>query len=215
LNKIDLSKLNGEYSIAVNGIFYKTEQSGYKPTYYVVEDTSVMRENIADIKAYEVEKKFFPTIYTDIHPADESTYFFKMNRGFYEPKSPNYCVPRFSTDFSQRAFCGQSVTFINLQLAFYMGFTEVYLIGMDFSYIIPEKFERKGDIITSTDDDPNHFHPDYFGKGKTWKDPKLDRVLANYNMAKLAYETAGRKIYNATVGGKLELFERKRYDSLF
>lgn len=215
LNKIDLSKLNNEYSIAVNGIFYKTEQSGYKPTYYVVEDTSVMRENIADIKAYEVEKKFFPTIYTDIHPADESTYFFKMNRGFYEPKSPNYCVPRFSTDFSQRAFCGQSVTFINLQLAFYMGFTEVYLIGMDFSYIIPEKFERRGDIITSTDDDPNHFHPDYFGKGKTWKDPKLDRVLANYNMAKLAYETAGRKIYNATAGGKLELFERKKYDSLF
>ncbi|MDB4824876.1 glycosyltransferase, partial [Saprospiraceae bacterium] len=215
LNKIDLSKLNDEYSIAVNGIFYKTEQSGYKPTYYVVEDTSVMRENIADIKAYEVEKKFFPTIYTDIHPADESTYFFKMNRGFYEPKSPNYCVPRFSTDFSQRAFCGQSVTFINLQLAFYMGFTEVYLIGMDFSYIIPENFERKGDIITSTDDDPNHFHPDYFGKGKTWKDPKLDRVLANYNMAKLAYETAGRKIYNATAGGKLELFERKKFDSLF
>ena len=215
LNKIDLSKLKDEYSIAVNGIFYKTEQSGYRPNYYVVEDTSVMRENIAEIKAYEVEKKFFPTIYNDIHPEDENTYFFKMNRGFYEPKSPNYCVPRFSTDFSQRAFCGQSVTFINLQLAFYMGFKEVYLIGMDFSYIIPENFERKGDIITSTDDDPNHFHPDYFGKGKTWKDPKLDRVLANYNMAKLAYETAGRKIYNATAGGKLELFERKKFNSLF
>jgi|GEM_PF-1177772 len=215
LNKIDLSKLKDEYSFAVNGIFYKTKETGYRPNYYVVEDTSVMRENIAEIKAYEVEKKFFPTIYTDIHPADDNTYFFKMNRGFYEPKSPNYCVPRFSTDFSQRAFCGQSVTIINLQLAFYMGFTEVYLIGMDFSYIIPDNFERKGDIITSTDDDPNHFHPDYFGKGKTWKDPKLDRVLANYEMAKLAYETSGRKIYNATVGGKLEIFERRDFKSLF
>lgn len=215
LNKLDLSKLKDEYSIAVNGIFYMTELSGYKPNYYVVEDTSVMRENIAEIKAYDVENKFFPTIYTDIHPHDDNTHFFRMNRGFYEPKSPNYCVPRFSTDFSQRAFCGQSVTFINLQLAFYMGFTEVYLIGMDFSYIIPDNFERKGDIITSTDDDPNHFHPDYFGKGKTWKDPKLDRVLANYNMAKLAYETAGRKIYNSTAGGKLELFERRDFESLF
>lgn len=215
LNKIDLSKLENEYSIAVNGIFYKTEQSGYKPTYYVVEDTSVFKENIPEIIAYDVEKKFFPTIYSKLHPHDDNTYFFRMNRGFYEPKSPNYCVPRFSTDFAERAYCGQSVTFINLQLAFYMGFTEVYLIGMDFSYVIPKNFERKGDIITSTDDDPNHFHPDYFGKGKTWKDPKLDRVLANYQMAKLAYETSGRKIYNATAGGKLELFERRDFDSLF
>ena len=31
---------------------------------------------------------------------------------------------------------------MNLQLAFYMGFTEVYLIGMDFSYIIPEPQEN-------------------------------------------------------------------------
>ncbi|HHL43373.1 MAG TPA: DUF115 domain-containing protein [Hellea balneolensis] len=215
LNKMDLTLLNKEKSFAVNGIFYKTKEVGYQPTFYMVEDTSVMKENIKEIINYKVEKKFFPTVYAHLHPHDENTYFFNMNRGFYERKSPNYCVPRFSTDFALRSYCGQSVTMLNLQLAYYMGFHEVYLIGMDFSYVIPKNFERKGDIITSTDDDPNHFHPDYFGKGKTWKDPKLDRVLANYAMAKLAYETSGRKIYNATVGGKLELFERVDFNSLF
>lgn len=215
LNNTEMHLLNNETSFAVNGIFYLTEMMGYKPTYYMVEDTSVMKENIADIISYDVPHKFFPSIYTNLHPTDKNVHFFKMNRGFYEPRSPNYCIPRFSTDFSERAYCGQSVTFINLQLAYYMGFQEVYLVGMDFNYEIPTAFERKGDIITSTHSDPNHFHPDYFGTGKTWKNPKLDRVLNNYRMAKLVYESAGRKIYNATVGGKLELFEKVDFNALF
>nr|WP_321442506.1 hypothetical protein [uncultured Cohaesibacter sp.] len=96
-----------------------------------------------------------------------------------------------------------------------MGFTEVYLIGMDFSYVIPKEHKREGDLITSTTDDPNHFHKDYFGKGKTWKDPKLERVALNYRQAKLAYEAVGRKVYNATIGGELEIFQRVDYNSLF
>ena len=138
-----------------------------------------------------------------------------MNRGFYEKSSPNYCVPRFSTDATKELFCGQSVTYINLQLAYFMGFSEVHLIGMDFSYIIPDSHKRTGDVLLSDSDDENHFHKDYFGKGKTWKDPKLDRVGMNYRMAKLVFESTGRKVYNATVGGSLEIFDRIDYYSLF
>jgi hypothetical protein len=138
-----------------------------------------------------------------------------MNRGFYEKSGPNYCVPRFSTDFSKKAYCGQSVTFINLQLAYFMGFSEVYLIGMDFSYNIPASAIRAGDLITSTEDDTNHFNSAYFGKGKTWKDPKLDRVLQNYVMAKRMFESDGRRIYNATEGGNLEAFPRVSYSEIF
>ena len=107
------------------------------------------------------------------------------------------------------------MTIINLQLAYHLGFSEVYMIGMDFSYSIPDDAEVDGNHITHMSDDPNHFHPDYFGKGKVWKDPKLDRVLASYQQAKLVYEAAGRRIFNSTAGGKLELFERVPYESLF
>ena len=138
-----------------------------------------------------------------------------MNRGFYEGRSPSFCVPRFSTNAGLRLFSGQSVTAINLQLAYFMGFAEVVLIGMDFSYTVPEDSVVEGNRILSQGDDPNHFHPDYFGKGKVWKDPKLDRVLANYQLAKLMYEADGRRIVNATPGGKLELFERVPFDELF
>lgn len=215
LNQIDLSLLKNEYTFAVNSIYYKTRETGFTPTFFVVEDSSVIKENLEEIVNYKAPFKFFPSIYQSLHPKVAGTYFFPLNRGFYDKFSPNYAIPRFSTDVSKVAYCGQSVTYINLQLAYYMGFTEVYLIGMDFSYFIPASHARNGDVLTSDTDDPNHFHKDYFGKGKTWKDPKLDRVLMNYQMAKLVYECGGRKIYNATKGGMLEAFERVDYDGLF
>lgn len=215
LNKHDLSLLKNEYTFAVNSFYYKTRETGFTPTFFVIEDSSVIKENQDEIVSYEAPFKFFPSIYQSLHPKKPGAYFFPLNRGFYDKFSPNYAVPRFSTDVSKVAYCGQSVTYVNLQLAYYMGFTEVYLIGMDFDYIIPESHSRKGDVLTSDTDDPNHFHKDYFGKGKTWKDPKLDRVLMNYKMSKLVYECAGRRIFNATKGGRLDAFERVDYDGLF
>ncbi len=216
LNRIDLSKLDHEYSFAVNGIFYKTDSSGYRPSFYMVEDSHVINDNLERINLFEPKiHRFFPIDYYEKITNRKNTSFFRMNRSFYESKSSNFEVPQFSTDFSLQAFCGQSVTMINLQLAYYMGFTEVYLIGMDFSYDIPKSAIVEGANITSTEDDPNHFHPDYFGKGKKWHDPKLENVMKNYQLQKTIYETSGRKIFNATVGGKLEIFDRVEFESLF
>jgi hypothetical protein len=211
LNDLDLTRLKSEYTIAVNGIFYAADKMGFDPSFYVVEDTAVMRDNLSEIVAYSAGHKFFPSIYRDVVGDLPDVTYFMMNRGFYEPRSPNFCVPRFSMDPGQRLYSGQSVTLINLQLAYHLGFAEVVLIGMDFSYTVPPEAIVEGDVITSTGDDPNHFHPDYFGAGKVWKDPKLDRVLANYALAKLIFEADGRRILNATAGGRLELFERVDY----
>src|SRR3546814_21147637 len=40
-------------------------------------------------------------------------------------------------------------------------------------------------------------------------------LFRSYQMADLVYRCAGRRIYNATVGGKLEVFERVKFDGLF
>ncbi|MGE0632489.1 MAG: 6-hydroxymethylpterin diphosphokinase MptE-like protein [Pseudobdellovibrionaceae bacterium] len=216
LNKMDLSLLENEFTFAVNGFFYKSDEIGLVPSYYVVEDSHVMKDNAERINNYRPKiHRFFPTEYKDLVKDNKDTSFFRMNRGFYEGRSPNYGIPRFSTDCAERIYCGQSVTIINLQIAHYMGFSEVYLIGMDFSYTIPDSAKVTGLSIESTEDDPNHFHKDYFGKGKKWHDPQLDRVLLNYRMCDFAYECSGRKIYNASVGGKLEVFDRKDFNSLF
>jgi GT2 family glycosyltransferase len=215
LNELDLTRLKSENTIAVNAIFYAESKMGFDPTYYVVEDTAVMRDNLEAVVAYQAGHKFFPSIYRDMVGEHDDVTYFMMNRGFYEPLSPDFCIPRFSFDPAQRIYSGQSVTIINLQLAYHFGFEEVVLIGMDFSYTVPPEAQVEGDVITSAGPDPNHFHPDYFGAGKVWKDPKLDRVLANYALAKGIFEADGRRIVNATAGGRLELFERVDYTELF
>jgi len=216
LNKIDLSLLKDEYTFGVNSIFYMTERNGFKPTFYMVEDNHVIYDNIEEINKYDVPYKFFPSRYKNVINKKENTFFFNMNRGFYEEHSPNFSLPRFSIDCQDRIYAGQSVTIMNIQLALYMGFTEVYLIGMDFDYKITDKDKVSGnDILSTKDEDDNHFDPRYFGAGKKWHDPKLENVLVSYKFSRIVYEHFGKSIYNATPGGKLNVFKRVDYSTLF
>jgi hypothetical protein len=215
LNKHDLTLLKDEFSFGVNGIFYKTREMGYRPTFYVVEDSHVVDDNLEAIKAYDAPYKFFLTMYRDKIPAADNTYFVAGDLGFYRKSHPFGGTPRFSRDASECVFAGQSVTYINMQLAYYLGFTEVYLIGMDFTYVKPDTVKVSGNTWESTEDDPNHFHPDYFGKGKRWHDPMIENVALNYENAKRVFERNGRRIMNATIGGQLEVFERADYLGLF
>jgi hypothetical protein len=69
-----------------------------------------------------------------------------------------------------------------LQLAHYLGFEEVYLIGVDADYDLPKDTAAANEygtaVLDMRSDDPNHFHPDYFGKGFRWHDPNVDRMVA-------------------------------------
>ena len=69
--------------------------------------------------------------------------------------------------------------------------------------------------MQSQGDDPNHFSVAYFGKGFRWQLPDLETSEVAYRMARKAYETDGRKVLDATIGGKLDIFEKVDYESLF
>ena len=70
----------------------------------------------------------------------------------------------------------------------------------------PDQTELDDGILTSIADDPNHFHQDYFGKGYRWHVPRVDRMEAGYRLAKTAFEKHGRRIFNATTAGRLNVF---------
>jgi hypothetical protein len=215
LNAHDLDLLKNEYSFGVNSIFYKTEDSGFRPRFYVVEDGHVLDDNLEAITAYDVDKKFILAHYRDKFPADQEIYWLPADLGFYRNTHPFGSIPRFSRDISHAVYAGQSVTHINLQIAFFLGFSEVYLIGMDFHYEKPKSVVTKGLTWISTEDDPNHFDPRYFGAGKKWHDPQLDKVALNYQLARSVFERNNRQLKNASIGGKLEIFERVDFNSLF
>lgn len=211
LNKLDLEKLRDEVSFGVNAIYTNYNRMGFYPTYYVVEDTFVAEDRASEINNYKESTKFFGNFLTYCLKKDNRTILLNVIMKFEE--YPGF--PHFSTNAARCVWVAGTVTYLCMQLAYYMGFSEVYLIGFDHSYAIPNGALIDGTNITSTSDDPNHFSPDYFGKGKRWHDPKVDRMEKAYRKAKMYFEADGRRIYNATVGGKLEVFDRIDYASLF
>jgi len=211
LNKMDLTKLKDEITFGVNNIFYLIPKIGFKPTFYVVEDKLVAEDRAEEINTLTGMIKIFGTELQ--YCLKDSPDLIWTNVIYDFSNYPDF--PHFSEDASQCIWVGGTVSYLCMQLAYYMGFNEVYLIGFDHNYVIPTDANVDGTIITSVSDDPNHFHPGYFGKGRRWHDPKLDRMEKAYTRAKEVFEAHGKKIFNATVGGKLEIFPRVNYESLF
>jgi hypothetical protein len=101
---------------------------------------------------------------------------------------------------------GGTVTYVSLQLAYYLGFTKVIIIGMDhrFSAVgIPNVAETR-----TEENDRDHVHPNYFPKGMKWQLPDLHRSELAYREARKAFERDGRRIIDATVGGACEVFPK-------
>lgn len=210
LNKCDLSLLRNEITIGVNSIFLKTEELGGLPTHYVVEDNFVAEDRAAEINALTGTNKWFGN-YLNYSLSGDDVHWLNVRMRY--DSYPGF--PYFSTDIARQAWTGGSVTYLCMQLAFFLGIKELYLIGFDHHYEVPKDTVIDGLKYTSTSDDPNHFDPTYFGKGLRWHAPMTERMELGYDRARRMYERFGRKIYNATVGGHLEVFERVDYASLF
>lgn len=111
----------------------------------------------------------------------------------------------FSTDAVEGFGSSATVTYVALQMAYWMGADPVIIFGVDhsFKYTGPEATYQKRE-----GPDTNHFDPNYFKAGTYWGTPDLDQSEIDYTLARQAFETDGRKVYDATVGGKLEVFEK-------
>jgi hypothetical protein len=206
LLKNDLTLLKNEITIGSNGIFLIFDKMGYKPTFLTVEDGLVAEDRAEELNKVSGTRKLFPKDLSQWLKRDEETTYCNFIRGFKTQ-------PKFSKNFLQKSYWGGTVTYFNLQLAYYLGCKEIYMIGFDHNYKIKDKIEKK--VIVSERLDENHFHPDYFGPGYRWHDPMVWRMELAYTVARKFFDEHNVKIYNATVGGNLEVFERKNFDKIF
>jgi hypothetical protein len=205
LSETDLSLLAGEYSFGMNRIYLAFEERGFESTFLVSVNDLVIEQCSQDFQGLDLPKFFSWRSRKLLYPSgepDERTHFLNTS----------YTGPKFNTRILSRFWEGATVTNICLQLAFCMGFSEVYLIGVDHSFSTAGKANQ---TVVSTGADPNHFSPDYFGKGFRWQLPDLDTSEIAYQMALKAYQSAGRGVYDATIGGKLQIFPKVNYQDLF
>jgi len=211
LQPADLDRLQNEKAFASNYIYRMYAHTLWRPTYYLNSDLGVLK-NMKDEAAFwnsEAQKCFFQYnsrfVLNDDYP-DNSICFYLREAEKYWKK------PKFSHDVGNEVFDASTVTYIMFQLACYMGFREIYLLGIDHNY--STTINLNGVVNKHTVKD--HFYSSNknsdFDGGAT---ANLQRMELGYLAAKEYAKKHGIKIYNATRGGKLEIFDRICFDDIF
>lgn len=204
LTKTNLELLGNEKTFGLNRIYLTFEKSTFRPTYYVAVNELVLEQFANEISLLQMPKFL---------NWNRRSYFKMQNKNTIFLKSKMVINDFFQIDLSKPMVFGATVTFVAIQLAYYMGFQKVILVGLDHNYAergIPSKLE-----VRKSKHDFSHFHPDYFPKGSKWQLPDLLRSEIEYDITKKMYERSGREIVDATIGGKCQVFKKVDYLSLF
>lgn len=199
LNKMDLTLLADEVTFGLNRFYLMFDRLGFSTTYFVAINKLVLEQFGTDIGNLTMPKLVRWEARKLITPR-QGVIYVRSKSG-----------PSFSDDLLHGAWGGTTVTFLALQAAFFMGFKEVFLIGVD------HNFQTQGnphEEITSKGPDPDHFTPEYFGEGTRWHLPDLKTSEVAYQLAKDRFEAAGRRVVDATLGGKLRVFPKVDYLSV-
>lgn len=202
LNLMDLSFLKHNVTIGMNKIFLGFRKFHFYPRYYVAVNNKVISQSADEIKKINAVKFIGNRGNQGLLNEDALTYLINT-------QAP---TARFCTDITECVHEGWTVTHAALQIAFYLGFSTVYIIGMDHHYTYSGS-PNESQILTG--EDPNHFSGEYFGHGQEWDNPDLKNSEESYRIAREIYERNGRRIIDATLNGACDVFEKQDYKVLF
>ena len=151
----------------------------------VIKNTKFKTAFCADVikKYYDVPNDFI------LFPYNSDYHYFDVKFGEYNAQ--------FSDNAYEIVYDGYSITYSLIEIAVYMGFKEIYLLGCDCSY--PKG--SKSHVVESGFVDKNAVSNPI-------------RMRVGYKCAKDYADSHGIKIYNATRGGELETFERVDLDEV-
>ena len=188
----DLDRIRGEKSFGMNSCLLAFEQTRWRPDFYMIQDRYVYRK-LAPLLEGEPGARL-PAVWVGssiARPLPERFRRYPLHlldhRMFHRQ---GYGAFRFSEDCYGCVCDGYSVTFSALQMACYMGFGEICLLGCDCDYTGPQ----------------SHFRP--YG----YRDPQAARMgakmLAGHAAFRQFAEARGVRVLNCTRGGALEAYPR-------
>lgn len=217
LNQTDMSKMKDEITIGSNRCYLGYDKWGYNFKYWAIEDVRVCRDTAEEWNSIDHETKFIPfDLENTVTNWDNICLVnFKREGGWRTVDGGKVFYPIFSTNHKVLRF-GYTVTYMMLQIAYIMGCDPIYLVGVDHYYSRTEdKKDGHNARFISTGEDPDHFDPNYFGKGRKYHKPRTDLSTLSYQSAENTSRRNGRRILNATKTTALDVFEKVEYDSLW
>jgi hypothetical protein len=202
----DLEKLKGEITFASNKVYKIFNKTTWRPTFYMVVDPIVLEENVEDINSVEANTKITLNVYKSLFKAD--LYF---NNNLNRNKRGD-----FSTNIMETLYSSGTVSYHLLQIAHYMGFSEVYLLGHDYTY--KGAISKTKDLSLLKKEDNNsqlYFSKDYIRSGEKKPGEAPEEIYNGMEIANSVYEKSGRKVFNSTRVSFLDVFELRNFDELF
>jgi len=209
LTSADLESIKGHVSFASNRIYKLFDKTDWRPTYWMCIDKSILCEDAKIIHSIGNFICFISSAAQNfgVKAASNIYYIFVRSLFYIKNYGTNFKVG-FSEHMDIASETGYSVTYDAIQMAVYMGFRKIYLLGVDHNY--SRKLDEKGCFVI----DPAV--KDYFG------DMKMNSFgVQNYSVTTRAYEAARDycekneiEIRNATRGGKLEVFKRVNFEDV-
>ena len=201
LARTDVSRLANEITFGMNRVYLAFEEWGLASTYFLTVNDLIIEQAGVDIAQLPMPKFLSWRGQALMLDAPQTMFLHTTYEG-----------PTFAKDARGRLWEGATVTYVALQLAYYMGCDPVILIGVDHSF---SSQGAPNTTVVSQGDDPDHFDARYFGKGFRWQLPDLETSERAYALAREAFEADGRRVLDATIGGELTVFPKVDYDSLF
>lgn len=207
----DLTKLHeaGEMTFAFNRIYNIFDQTPWRPDFYISQDEKMLAGCVNEVCKIKVDAKFIPIQlewWNNISISDAAC-FNLVNQRTDDPEK--FC---FSDDISRCIYNSGTGMYTAAQLAAYMGFSEIYLIGVDHHFQISQN--NQGEIIV--DNSVKDYFTDKYNEDKDkLYIPNTERSTMTYEAMKRHCDARSVRVFNATRGGKLEVFPRVTFDSLF
>jgi hypothetical protein len=217
----DLDKLKNEITFASNKIYLAFDQTQWRPTYYFVFDSLVARNNAETIRALNLPKFFSGYILDVMHDCEPAIWLRDFGVECYSCSRAKGQIVEARNWFSKNLLLGvgsaETVIYPQLQVAYYMGIREVFLMGVDFSFSVPETVVKTSllgyERAVESSGEVNHFHPDYRKPGEVWAIPRMQVQLRGFSLAKEVFEEDGGVIYNASRRTLLEVYPRVDTDA--
>lgn len=185
-----------------NRIFLMFEKTNWRPTYYISQDEKMLKNCTKQVSEMNLPYKFIPL---------QLKYYFGINikDALYFNMQADDLIP--FGEFANIVGNSNTVAYTAAQLAAYMGFKKIYLIGVDHSFSVVKN--DKGEIIRD-ENAKDYFTDSYNADKDELYIPNLDASTRTFLKMKKNCDAAGIEVYNATRGGKLEVFPRVNFDDL-
>ena len=195
LNQVDFQLIREFPVIGLNKIYLGITRFGITPRYYVAVDRLVIGQSLQQISLLPCVKFLPVELFGGAQPPPPPLCF------LLKTENP---TEHFYQDISAGVNQGSTVTYVALQIAFFMGFSKLIIVGMDHRYHFSGKPHEKTRLIG---DDVNHFDPSYF-RDQQWNNPDLATIEQSYRAARWNFECAGMRIIDCTMGGACDIFEK-------